>query len=229
MTAGEVDAVVVERQAGSFVRSEQRAFGAEDDLLARLRATGPDHDLAVRELRALMLRAARYQVSRMHDSGGRLGRRRLDDIASAAADEATAAALGRLNTFEGRSRFTTWAYKFGIVQALVEVRRASWRDREVDLAQLSELAAPSPSPESSVETADFVAAVRRAIDSELTGHQRRVILALTVEGVPPDVLAERLGSTRNAMYKTLHDARRRLRAHLARQGYMPEGSSQEVE
>ncbi|MGH9299961.1 MAG: RNA polymerase sigma factor [Acidimicrobiales bacterium] len=203
-------------------------LGVREDLLLRLRASGPDRDNAVRELRALMLRAARYQVSRMHDVGGRLGRRRLDDIASAAADEATVAALTRLNTFEGRSRFTTWAYKFGILQALVEVRRASWSDREIDLAALGELAAVSPSPEASVETSDFVAAVHEAIDSELTSHQRRIVLALVMEGVPPDVLAERLGSTRNAIYKTLHDARVRLRAHLTRRGYLPEAPSEEV-
>lgn len=204
----------------------QPVVDGQDDLLSRLRSKGPDYQDAVSELRALMLRAARYQVSRMRDLGALRGRP--DDIASAAADEATVAALVRLPTFEGRSRFTTWAYKFGVLHALVEVRRASWRDKPVDLAALGELAEHSSSSEAYVEAVDFVAAVRKAIASELTGHQRRIITALVVEGVPPDVLAERLGSTRNAMYKTLHDARVRLRAALTRQGYMPEASCQEV-
>ena len=52
------------------------------------------------------------------------------------------------------------------------------------------------------------ACLEAAIASELTPHQRRVVLALLVQ----EVLADRLGSARNALYKTLHDARRRLRA-----------------
>ena len=78
----------------------------------------------------------------------------------------------------------------------------------------------APSPAALSEATQLARAVEAAIASELTPHQRRVVLALLVEGVPIDVLAERLGSTRNALYKTLHDARRRLREALTDLGYL---------
>ena len=84
---------------------------------------------------------------------------------------------------------------------------------------------PRPSPDEYAEGSELAAAVRAAIDSVLTPHQRRIALALLVEEVPIDVLAERLGTNRNALYKTLHDARGRLRSHLAAQGYPTASSS----
>lgn len=190
-----------------------------DDWIVRLSAQGMVRDEATRRLHALMLRAARHQVARMSD-GGSLGRVRLEEIVQSAADEATMSVLARLETFEGRSRFTTWAYKFGILQAAVEVRRAAWRNREVALDAISELASDTWGPEAFAVATDFTAAVADEIENSLTPHQRRVVLALVVEGVPIDVLAERLGTNRNALYKTLHDARTRLRAALTAGGYL---------
>lgn len=191
------------------------------DWLVLLQPDGSGYDDAVRRLHGLMLRAARHQVAQMRGGLARhLGRAQLDEIVTTAAGEATMAVLSRLRTFEGRSRFTTWAYKFGILHAALEVRRAAWRDREVDLTALGEPATGGVSPEQFVEATDFSAAVRSAIDRELTAHQRSVVLALVMENVPIDVLAERLGSSRNALYKTLHDARVRLRASLTARGYL---------
>jgi RNA polymerase sigma-70 factor (ECF subfamily) len=129
------------------------------------------------------------------------------------------AVLSKLATFEGRSRFTTWAHKFAVLQAAVELRRQAWSRREVPLDAAPPLVEPRPSPDQYAEGAEFAAAARDAIDRALTPHQRRIALALIVDEVPIDVLAERLGTNRNALYKTLHDARARLRAHLADQGY----------
>jgi RNA polymerase sigma-70 factor (ECF subfamily) len=181
---------------------------------------------ATRRLHALMLRAARHQVLRMSD-GRSLGRVRLEEIVQSAADEATMSVLARLDTFEGRSRFTTWAYKFAILQVAVEVRRAAWKHREVDLEAITELASNTLAPEAFAVAADFTGAVRAEIDRSLTPHQRRVILALVVDGVPIDVLAERLGTNRNALYKTLHDARTRLRAALTAGGYLGDARREE--
>jgi RNA polymerase sigma-70 factor, ECF subfamily len=190
-----------------------------DDWVARLGAQGMVRDEAMRRLHALMLRAARHQLARMSD-GRRLGRVRLEEIAQSAADDATMAVLSRLEAFEGRSRFTTWAFKFGILQAAVELRRAAWKDREVELDAVAEIASDTLAPEAFAVATDFTEAVRAGIDNSLTPHQRRVLLALVVEGIPIDVLAERLGSNRNALYKTLHDARTRLRAALTAGGYL---------
>src|SRR3954451_18626105 len=174
-----------------------------------------------------MVRAASHQVSRMPDADG-LGSVRRAEIVQAAADEATVSVLARLETFEGRSRFTTWAYKFGILHAGVEVRRSAWSGREIDLGSIPEPRATGATPESYTEVRDLTDAVRRGMDLALTPHQRRVAIALLVDEVPVDVLAERLGTTRNSLYKTLHDARKRLRAWLADEGYLSQRPSKEA-
>ncbi|WP_448072547.1 RNA polymerase sigma factor [Georgenia yuyongxinii] len=185
-----------------------------------LATTGPEREAALSGLHELMLRAARSQVRRM---AGRLpgaGAVVLDELAHAAADGALAALLGKLDTFEGRSRFTTWAYKFAVLEAATEVRRRAWVGRDVRLDDAELWADPGPGPAELVEARDLAGAVRTALDEVLTAHQRRVAVALLVEEVPIDVLAARLGTTRGALYKTLHDARGRIRAHLTAAGYL---------
>ena len=182
--------------------------------------TGPDRDLALAHLREVLLRASRHQVWRLRDMLPGAGAGELEDLAQQAADDALVAVLRRLGTFEGRSRFTTWAYKFGVLHAGVAVRRQAWRHREIPLPDTMTFLDNSPTPAQHREASDLAQAVRSAITTELTPHQRRVVLALLVEEVPIDVLADRLGSTRNALYKTLHDARRRLRAVLTDSGHL---------
>lgn len=190
-----------------------------DDWIVRLTTAGAQRDEAIVELLALMSRAARHQVSRMPEAAG-LGQVRRAEVIRAAADEATVSVLARLSTFEGRSRFTTWAYKFGILHAAVEVRRAAWRSREIDLSSVAEPVCGGVTPEAFAEGTDLAALVRRGIADALTPHQRRVVLALLVHDVPIDVLADRLGTSRNALYKTVHDARKRLRCYLSEHGVL---------
>jgi RNA polymerase sigma-70 factor, ECF subfamily len=208
----------------------EQSLPADSDAqwIAALSGQGPDHQDALCRLHDLMLRAAGHQVAQMHHTLPGLGRVRIEDIVHQSADEATVAVLAKLATFQGRSRFTTWAYKFAILHAAVAVRRNMWRHREVTLDLLKEPYASGASPEQIIEASDFSAAVSTAIDQALTKHQREIVLALLVEDVPIDVLAERLGSTRNALYKTLHDARGQLRRHLTAQGYLAAAISTEV-
>jgi RNA polymerase sigma-70 factor (ECF subfamily) len=201
------------RQAGG-------AVAPVDDWIAELTTPGPVREDALRRLHALLVRGARYQVSRMSALRAGMGQRQIEDIVTLAADEAMVAVLGKLPTFERRSRFTTWAYKFAVLQAAVELRRQAWSHREVPLEVAPQLVEPRPSPDQYAEGADLAATLRDAIERVLTPHQRRIALALIVDEVPIDVLAERLGTNRNALYKTLHDARSRLRAHLTAQGYL---------
>jgi RNA polymerase sigma-70 factor (ECF subfamily) len=195
-----------------------------DDWIADLTSDGPVREDALRRLHSLLLRGARFQVSRMSAMRAAVGAAQVEDIINLAADEAMVAVLGKLPTFEGRSRFTTWAYKFAVLQAAVELRRHAWSRREVPLDAAPPLIEPRPSPDQYAEGAEFAAAARDAIDRVLTPHQRRIALALIVDEVPIDVLAERLGTNRNALYKTLHDARSRLRAHLTGLGYLTPGT-----
>jgi len=194
------------------------------DLLAALRGSGPAHDRAVAELHALLLRAARYEVRRAATHRPQV-REALEDIAQHSADDALVAVLAKLDTFRGESRFTTWAYKFAILETAVALRRHAWQDREIPLEfdglrHLRDTGAAA-SPGGRAQTRELLGAVREAIESALTAHQRRVLVAVTLDGVPIDVVAERLGTTRGALYKTLHDARRRLREELAARGLDP--------
>jgi RNA polymerase sigma-70 factor (ECF subfamily) len=196
-----------------------------DDWVARLSTPGPGRDAALRELHALLLRAARHQVSRMTALVSALGAERIDEIVNQSADEAMVALLGKLSTFEGRSRFTTWAYKFAVLHAAVEVRRHAWVGREIALEQSVEPWSSGPTPEDYSEAAALSAAITTAIDTVLTMHQRQIVIAVLIDDVPIDILAERLGSSRNALYKTLHDARDALRAQLIATGHLSSAQS----
>jgi RNA polymerase sigma-70 factor (ECF subfamily) len=184
--------------------------------LGSLRGDGPEREDAIARLHALLLRAARFEVNRRRGSLGRLSPADVDDLALQAADDAVVAVLAKLDAFEGRSRFTTWAYKFAIYEAAVRCRTTSWSGREVPLEpdQWSLLADADLGPEQYAEQRELLHALTDGIRTVLTPHQRTVLVALAVTGVPIDVLADRLGTTRGALYKTLHDARRKLRGHL---------------
>jgi RNA polymerase sigma-70 factor (ECF subfamily) len=194
---------------------------SDEDWMTDLTDDGPAGQQSLARLRDVLLRATRHQVWRLRDLLPGAGAGDLEDLAQQAANDALVAVLRQLDTFEGRSRFTTWVYKFGVLHAGVAVRRQAWRHREVPLPDTLTLVDSSPAPAEVSEASSLARAVHAAIASELTPHQRRVVLALLVEEVPIDVLAERLGSTRNALYKTLHDARRRLRVALTDNGYLP--------
>jgi RNA polymerase sigma-70 factor, ECF subfamily len=191
-----------------------------EDWVTALRSTGPMQDEALRRLHSLMVAAARRRVWQMRSMLPGAGVQRFDELANSAADDALATLLGKLDSFEGRSRFTTWAYKFAILQASVEVRRQAWAGRGIELEELDIRVDAGPSPEQQAEAADLATAIGVALDVALTPHQRRIAVALLIDHVPIDVLAERLGTSRGALYKTLHEARTRLRAHLTSTGYL---------
>jgi RNA polymerase sigma-70 factor (ECF subfamily) len=189
--------------------------------LAALGSDGRRHDDAVGRLHELLLRAARFEILRRRSALAQVRGEELDDLAMQAADDALVAVLSKFERYRGESRFTTWAYKFALLEAAVKVRRRAWRDREVTLEPdaWERVADRALAPEAAVEGRELVDALREAIARGLTPHQRGVLVALAIDGIPVDVLAERLGTTRGALYKTLHDARRKLRAELAGRGF----------
>jgi RNA polymerase sigma-70 factor (ECF subfamily) len=186
-----------------------------------LRSSGTAREEASARLQELLLRAARFEVSRRRGSLPQLSAGELDEIAVEAASQAALSVLRRLDDFRGESRFSTWAYKFALLETAVRIRRRAWRDRELTLDPdaWSALESLGAGPETSAEHSALLAVIRGGIERILTPHQREVLVAVALEGIPIDVLAERLGSNRNALYKTIHDARRRLRAHLEAAGY----------
>jgi RNA polymerase sigma-70 factor, ECF subfamily len=188
--------------------------------LRDLRSEGRTKDEAVARLHTLLLRAARYECARRRPSLPHLRGDDLDDLANQAADDALVSVLARLDDFRGASRFTTWVYKFALLEAAVKLRKRSWQGREVPLEPetWSLFTSAGIEPGAEAEQSELLATLQQAIADVLTPHQRRVLVALALNGVPIDVLAERLSTSRGALYKTLHDARRKLRKHLDERG-----------
>jgi RNA polymerase sigma-70 factor (ECF subfamily) len=208
-------------------RTALAADGRDAESLAWVEAlsgTGHGRDEAVERLHELLLRASSFEIARRRGASGEGRGLTSEDLAMQAADDALMGIMSKLHTFRGDSRFTTWAYKFALLEAGVKVRRRAWQKREIPLESdgWAELADRRAAPDADAETAELLGAVRDAIADALTPHQRTVLVAITLNDVPIDVLSERLATTRGALYKTLHDARRKLRARLADSGLDPD-------
>jgi RNA polymerase sigma-70 factor (ECF subfamily) len=186
----------------------------------RLSPHSRERDAAIGELHVMLLKAARFEVNRRRAAFPHLRGNDYDDLAHQSANDALVAVLGKLADFRGDSRFTTWAYKFALFEAGVKVRRRAWQGREVQLEPeaWALMAEANRTPQQDVETTELLAGLQAAIAADLSPHQREVFVAVTLNGVPIDVLAERLDTTRGALYKTIHDARQKLRAALAARG-----------
>jgi RNA polymerase sigma-70 factor, ECF subfamily len=190
--------------------------------LQDLRAEGSAREAAVERLHALLLRAARFEVGRRRPGLPHLRGDEFGEIALEAADDALMSVLARLDDFRGASRFSTWVYKFALLEAAVKLRKRAWQGREIPLEQESWdlLSSAGLGPADAAEQSELLAALQDGI-AALTPHQRRVLIALAVNGVPIDVLADRLNTNRGALYKALHDARRNLRTNLKNRGFDP--------
>jgi RNA polymerase sigma-70 factor (ECF subfamily) len=202
----------------------ERELDAESaDWLRRLSAgAGARRQEAEGELYARLLRIALAEVGRRSASTPVTGPE-LTDIAHQAAGDAMIAILAKLADFRGESRFTTWAYRFVILEVSGKLGRHYWRNPPValDAGQWDRL--PDRlgiDPQQQAESAAILAEVRRVVDDELTAHQRRVFVAIVVDGIPLDALGARLGLQRNAMYKVIFDARRKIRRALVANGYL---------
>jgi len=216
------------RFSGSVTESQRAAVASgvtvppdlvSQSWVARLNRSGAERDAAVAELHGLLLRTARFEINRRWAAFSNLYGADLDDLAWQSADDALMSIVRRLGDFRGDSQFTTWACKFAIVEAGVKVRRHAWRTREIPLAPAfwPVVADPAPGPHQHAEARDLLWALREEVD-RLTGRQREVFVAIALNDVPIDVLAERLNTTRGALYKVLHDARRKLRTGLEARG-----------
>ena len=191
--------------------------------LRRLRSVGRTRDEALGQLRDLLLRAAHGELRR-RSAQLRVTGPELDDLAHQAADDAVMYIIRKLEEFRGDSRFTTWAYKFVVLEVSAKVGRHHWLRRPVTMVD-DDAWAKIPDrfgvdPADQAEAADLVHALRRVVQVALTPRQRRVFLAIVVEGVPLDALALELASSRNAIYKTMFDARRKIRLQLVADGYL---------
>jgi RNA polymerase sigma-70 factor (ECF subfamily) len=176
---------------------------------------------AIERLHALLLRVSRGEAARRRATTSQLRAEDVDDLCTHAANDALMAVLAKLDTYRGAARFTTWACKFAIYETSTRLRRQVWRDRKVesDESIWNQLADTKPHALRQIENDQLASALHRAIDERLTARQRLVFRSAALDDVPIDVLAERLGTTRGAIYKALHDARGKLRRALTDAGY----------
>jgi len=190
--------------------------------LSDLASRGEAQEAALADLRATLVSGLRRGLTAWLEPGSP----QLEALAEEASQEALVRILSRLDTFEGRSRFTTWAYKVAIRIALTDLRRKQWQD--VSLDQMLEgptdqgleaaVIDPGGGPETTVEQQDMLDRIGRILREELTGRQFAIMEAVALRGVPMEALAQKMGMERNALYKMMHDARLKLKRRLAREG-----------
>jgi len=202
-----------------------------DEWLRDLRAAGPQRDAALGDLHALLLRVLPQGLSRWLPSDDPLFYPFIEDTAQ----ETLLRVLDRLESFEGRSQFSTWVFKIAVRVGLNELRRRRWRDVSLDGLEEDEVEDRAPRQfatqdaglETVVERADMLERVQRILAEELTERQLAAMMAVSVQGVPMEEVARRMGTNRNALYKLMHDARLRLKHRLEREG-MPPGELLEM-
>ena len=200
---------------------------SNEEWLAELKSDGPDKEAALADLRAVIHNGLPYALSNYLSPDNPQFKSLADEVTQ----DTLLRVLDHLDTFEGRSRFTTWVQKIAVRIALTELRRRRWRDYSLDsLVEENEegvsfpslMIDPAPNPDSLTQQSDMLQRVGRLINEELTEKQRQAIVATTIEGVPLEEVARRMNMKRNALYKLLHDARLRLKNRMADEGLTTE-------
>ncbi|MEP0807179.1 MAG: sigma-70 family RNA polymerase sigma factor [Chloroflexota bacterium] len=194
--------------------------------LADLRADGERRNAALEDLRTIIHKGLPYALSRWLSPS----QPNFESLVEEVTQETLLRVLDQLDTFEGRSQFTTWVHKIAVRIALTELRRKRWRDSSLEEMTENEDAPPpqglladiQAGPDISAERSDMLARVRRVIEEELTERQRQALVLLGIQNLPMDDAARRLKTNRNALYKLLHDARLRLRTRLAMEDISPQ-------
>lgn len=191
---------------------------------------GPGQGRALNDLRVILVRGLKASLRARVRSG-------LDEVAEDFAQEALIKIMSNLDSFRGESRFTTWAQKIAVRVAFTELRRLRWQDVSLDEAlerhehtgsRTGAFADAEHTPEEVTARAEVVDSVRMFVDQELTERQRVAMTVVMFEGLPLEEAARRMGTNRNALYKLLHDARKRLKKRLEREGFTPEEVLEEL-
>ncbi len=199
---------------------------SNENWLAVLAEEGPEQDCALEDLRQRLQRSIYYYLSRERSDLSQYSQQDLTQMANDLAQDAVLRVLENLESFRGDSRFTTWATKIAVRVAISDLRRARYKDFRLDdltadgelLPGIFNLDSGSPNPEHAAEQADVSAMLRQAFQEALTERQHQALEAVVLRGVPLDVVADRMNTNRNALYKLLHDARLKLRTYLEAQG-----------
>ena len=202
-----------------FYNSNPMTTRTNEAWISDLKSSGETREAALEDLRSIILKGLPYALSRWLSPDAPQFISLVDEVTQ----ETLLRVLDQIDSFEGRSQFTTWVHKIAVRIALTELRRKRWRDASLDELTENEdippppglLADPQAGPETSAERADMIVRVRRIIDEELTERQRQALLLLGVQDMPMEDAARKLKTNRNALYKLLHDARLRLKNRLS--------------
>jgi RNA polymerase sigma-70 factor (ECF subfamily) len=193
--------------------------------LASLHATGKRKQEALADLRAIVTASLPYALSKYI----RPSDPRFDPLIQEVAQETLLRVMDRLETFEGRSRLTTWVHTIAVRIALTKLRRARWKEVSLDELQsgptsrdkMREMPDPSTDVAAAAEQHELMAMMEKTMAEVLTEKQRTALAAVAIHGMPIEEVAARMGSNRNALYKLLHDARLKLKDHFTERGMPP--------
>jgi RNA polymerase sigma-70 factor (ECF subfamily) len=193
-----------------------------------LNASGATQEAAIDDLRDLLLRAALYFFSRNLGDFRGMDRDEITQRAEDCAQDALMAVMDHLADFRGDSKFTTWAYKFAINMAMMAARRERWKEISLDELASDEShffewilqdRSDGSAPEQSAMQAEIQKLIREIVEVDLTENQRRVLVMMVFNDVPMDEVVRHLNTNRNAVYKMLHDARRKIKSGLQSRGF----------
>ena len=196
---------------------------SNEEWIADLKSEGDSKEAALGDLRAVIASGLPFALSNYLSPDNP----QFENLAEEVTQDTLLRVLDHLDSFEGRSRFTTWVHKIAVRIALTELRRRRWRDFSLDslveeneegFAFPSLMIDPSPNPDTLTQQSDMLMRIDRLINEELTDKQRQAMVATAIEGVPLEEVARRMDMKRNALYKLLHDARLRLKKRLANEG-----------
>ena len=199
---------------------------SNSEWIEHLSSDGDEKEEALTDLRAVIVRGLPYALSSWLSPADP----QFDDLIEEVAQETLLRVLTHMDTFEGRSQFTTWVQKIAVRQAITELRRKRWQDTSLDgLLEVEGttvgtrlMVDPSPSPELITEQSEMMEQIQRLIKEALTEKQSKAMIAIRVHGMPIEEVAKRMDMTRNALYKLLHDARIRLKKRMEEEGLTPE-------
>lgn len=199
---------------------------SNSEWIEHLSSDGDEKEEALTDLRAVIVKGLPYALSSWLSPADP----QFDDLIEEVAQETLLRVLTHMDTFEGRSQFTTWVQKIAVRQAITELRRKRWQDTSLDSLLEVEgttvgtrlMVDPSPSPEVITEQSEMMEQIQRLIKEELTEKQSKAMIAIRVHGMPIGEVAKRMDMTRNALYKLLHDARIRLKKRMEEEGLTPE-------
>ncbi len=194
--------------------------------LTDLRADEKARDAALIDLRAVIVSGLPYALSNWLSPSDPQFDALTDDVTQ----ETILKALKHLDSFQGRSQFTTWVQKIAVRVALTELRRRRWKDVSLDALMTDEgeeqmplaQSNTAPDPARAAEQAEMMALLERLMAEEMSEKQRMAMMAVRVNGMPIEEAARQMGMERNALYKLLHDARLKLKKRMEREGLTPD-------